>query len=482
MDITSQPSSASSSLVDTTVNIDDNKEGNEKQNIMDALGKDLAFLREQATKASSSQDQQNNTHERHRSISEEENLDHHHQRHRHHRHHHDEDRRQQQRKRQEFVKGHTEQLSIEDYDPELEKDDEEAERRKQEKYQKEMEITFRQREKRFEQRELTRLEEHEHNLKKSREDQERRLNEREFWAKRLAEWDDDIEMKNDDNEFYNDRSRWRKARLHLKRREEERDEEDRRLAMDTDKTHEKENISNSRDQSPSNAEYLTKKQNNTELSNTQSPSSSTATPSLPASPIKVTPTKLKTTKINLGQLPTKRMGGNLGDDDDDDDNGRKRRVLIPLDYSEIKDEDTLMEDIQNQTTTDQEQQQQQEEKETQDIPILSEEERNKKIKELISSIPSSEDQLWKWDIRWDVLNEDVMNTKLQPFVAKKILELVGTEEDELITFILDSVRKHTAPVDLVTELEMTLDEDALVFVMKLWRTIIFETERLARHL
>lgn len=203
---TKNQSSSPSELTTADINNNENKESN----IMDKLGQDLAFLREQATKSSSSSHNEHpRHHERnHSNSTEKEDEEDHHHRHRHHRHHHDDDddhRRRQQRKRQEFIKGHTEQLSIEDYDIELEKDDEEAERRRQEKYQKEMEATFRQREKRFEQRELTRLDEYEHNIKKEREDQQRRLKDKEYWAKRLEEWDDDIEMKNDDNEFYSDR-------------------------------------------------------------------------------------------------------------------------------------------------------------------------------------------------------------------------------------------------------------------------------------
>ncbi|CAO3645687.1 unnamed protein product [Cunninghamella blakesleeana] len=476
---TTNPSESISSPSEST-----NNNENKESSIMDKLGQDLAFLREQATKSSSSShnDHHRHHHERSHSTSTEKEDEDDHHRHRHRRHHHNDDdndnendsHRRRQRKKQEFVKGHTEQLSIEDYDMELEKEDEEAERRKQEKYQKEMEATFRQREKRFEQRESTKIDEYVHNIKKERDDQQRRAKDREYWSKRLEEWDDDIEMKNDDNEFYNDRSRWRKSRSHLKRREEERDEEDRRLNMDIDKSNEKENT-------PINSSELeSSQQKSSDLTNSQSSTASpTALPSSPATPIKIktmTPTKIKSTKISLGQLPTKRMGGNLGDDDDDEDgNGRKRRVLIPLDYSELKDEDTMMEDNNNNETTSEQQQQE-------DIPILTEEERNQKIKELISSIPSAEDQLWEWDIKWDVLNDELMDTKLQPFVSKKVLELVGTEEDELVTFILDAVRKQTSPVDLANELEMTLDEDALVFVMKLWRTIIFETERVARHL
>lgn len=93
-----------------------------------------------------------------------------------------------------------------------------------------------------------------------------------------------------------------------------------------------------------------------------------------------------------------------------------------------------------------------------------------------------------------------METKLRPFVTKKIVELVGEEEQELINFILDFVGQKRPPTELVQELEVvmfclfllflfltslfaqTLDQDALVFTMKFWRALIFETERKSRRL
>jgi hypothetical protein len=47
-----------------------------------------------------------------------------------------------------------------------------------------------------------------------------------------------------------------------------------------------------------------------------------------------------------------------------------------------------------------------------------------------------------------------VESKLHPFVSKKIVEVVGMEEDDLVNFILDFIRKHKGPDALVTELEV----------------------------
>jgi hypothetical protein len=91
---------------------------------------------------------------------------------------------------------------------------------------------------------------------------------------------------------------------------------------------------------------------------------------------------LKPTKLNFN-LPIKRntnLGG--GDDDDDDEDGnKKRRVLIPLDYSDI------------------------EMQQAEDLPEISTEERAKRVKQLIDSIPSSQQDLWSYQVKWDELDE-----------------------------------------------------------------------------
>ncbi|CAO3594104.1 unnamed protein product [Absidia cylindrospora] len=435
VDATTAPASSSSSP---------GTGNNTSSNSLDTLSQDLAFLRERATR----KQQQSPPHMD--SLQQTRRME--------------EGRRQDQRRqhqRQDFVRGQTEQLSIDEYDIRMAQDDEEAEQRRLEKHQKEMENSFRQREKRFEQQEATQLIDYEDDLNREKADEKRREQDKAYWTERLAEWDDEIEMKNDKNEFYTDRSRWRKARASIRRREEERDEKDRQLELEKIRATSQEH----NDQRENSPPPDTDNNVSTPTSHVQQPTE--IKPSVIVQMKPIAPTKIKS-NINR-QLPAKRASGLGGDDDDDEDGGRKRRVLIPLDYSGIEnnDETQQQQDGDNGVATGE---------------PASEEERNKRIKELIASIPSSEDDLWAWNIRWDVLNDTLIAEKLGPFVSKKIVELVGVEEEELASFILESIKKQTPPLDLVKELEMTLDEDALVFVMKLWRTIIFETERIARHL
>lgn len=138
---------------------------------------------------------------------------------------------------------------------------------------------------------------------------------------------------------------------------------------------------------------------------------------------------LKPTKLNIN-MPIKRisaMGGNE-EDEDDEAGGKKRRVLVPLDYGD----DVMLDDSSH----------------------MDPEERVRLVKELIESIPSSEQELWRWPVKWDQLDDTLINKNLKPFVTKKVVELVGEEEEEFINFILDNVRRRQAPEALVKELEM----------------------------
>lgn len=89
---------------------------------------------------------------------------------------------------------------------------------------------------------------------------------------------------------------------------------------------------------------------------------------------------LKPTKLNFN-IPIKRISamGSADEEDEDEEGGRKRRVLVPLDYGE----DLALDDSSH----------------------MDPEERLRRIKELIDSIPSSEQELWSWSVRWDQLDE-----------------------------------------------------------------------------
>lgn len=115
---------------------------------------------------------------------------------------------------------------------------------------------------------------------------------------------------------------------------------------------------------------------------------------------------------------------------EDDREVKKRRVLVPLEYSDDEG----------------------------DSSTLSAEEKKKReqqIKDLIQSIPADAQGLWNWPIQWQYLaadNESILKEKIQPFVSKKVVELLGVQEDELTGFVIEHIRKKQPPQELVDEL------------------------------
>lgn len=66
-------------------------------------------------------------------------------------------------------------------------------------------IDFMKREARLEDRENARWRNYERDLMREKEEDERRARDREYWAKRLAEFDDEVEMERGEVDFYANR-------------------------------------------------------------------------------------------------------------------------------------------------------------------------------------------------------------------------------------------------------------------------------------
>ena len=70
-----------------------------------------------------------------------------------------------------------------------------------------------------------------------------------------------------------------------------------------------------------------------------------------------------------------------------------------------------------------------------------------------------------------------MNTKLRPWIAKKVKEYVGEEDKSLIQFVVDCLKQRAPPQTVETNLVEVLDADAERFTMLLWKMVVFETLR-----
>uniref|UniRef100_A0AC34RN39 RNA-binding protein 25 n=1 Tax=Panagrolaimus sp. JU765 TaxID=591449 RepID=A0AC34RN39_9BILA len=110
------------------------------------------------------------------------------------------------------------------------------------------------------------------------------------------------------------------------------------------------------------------------------------------------------------------------------------------------------------------------------IATLTPEERKRMIRDLIDTIPKTKDAIFAFPLHWDLLDSSLIESRIKPWVAKKVVQFIGEDEPSLVTFICDCIRNKTDPKKLTLDLSMVFDEEADSFVTKMWRLMIYETE------
>ncbi|XP_067943525.1 RNA-binding protein 25-like [Watersipora subatra] len=134
--------------------------------------------------------------------------------------------------------------------------------------------------------------------------------------------------------------------------------------------------------------------------------------------------------------------------DDDKTDDKKKRPLVPLDYEESKRKPKK----------------------------LSSEEKKAAIKQLIEQIPTEKSELFAWHMNWDMVDKALLDSRIKPWVNKKISEYIGEEEATLTDFICQKVMGKSSAQSILTDVAMVLDDEAETFVVKMWRLLVYETE------
>lgn len=97
-------------------------------------------------------------------------------------------------------------------------------------------------------------------------------------------------------------------------------------------------------------------------------------------------------------------------------------------------------------------------------------------KAIANQIPTDKAALFGFELNWAVIEQfNILNSIIQPWVAKKIEEYLGENEETLCGFIMTKLASHCSPVELLNELEVVLDSDAEKFVVKLQQILIFQS-------
>ncbi|XP_019423639.1 PREDICTED: RNA-binding protein 25-like isoform X2 [Lupinus angustifolius] len=98
-------------------------------------------------------------------------------------------------------------------------------------------------------------------------------------------------------------------------------------------------------------------------------------------------------------------------------------------------------------------------------------------KQLIDMIPKTKDELFSYEINWSVYDKNQLHERMRPWISKKIEEFLGEEENTLIDYIVSSTQEHVKASEMLERLQMILDEEAEMFVLKMWRMLIFEIKK-----
>jgi len=303
-------------------------------------------------------------------------------------------------------------------DEDTDASDSELESRREAKKAAELEKHYLDQERRWLNRERSRTAAVEREKARDKDETSRTEEEKETMAKRLREWNDDVESTRKVEEFYADRSMWIRNRASFRAREIALDDADRAA----DQRERAKELQHRAHVGALAEDFLSRQEDEMQRQEEDREDR----------PERREPARFK---LSLGaaaqkahanaQLQQKRTVAEvegLLEDEEEDDSGQKR-TLIPIQFDKN------------------------------DTAGMSEEERAQAARQLAADIPNDGDELWKWDVRWEFVDESVIEERLKPFVEKKIVEYLGVQEQMLVDVVINALRSRGNPKDLVTELE-----------------------------
>lgn len=285
--------------------------------------------------------------------------------------------------------------------------DEEIERRKRDKKEAEQEKLYQDQKRRWLNRERSRTAAVEREKARDKEEGAHKDTEKAAVARRLSDWNDDLEASRKVEEYYVDRSLWIRNRAAFRTREASMDDMD-RAAESRERAKEEQQKEEARGMAD---DFLNRQ------------AEELATPREPQRfKLSLGAAAQKAQQANTGKRTVAEVEGLL-EDEEEVDNSTKR-TLIPIKFDSAAD-----------------------------ALGLTEEERAQAVRQLAADIPSDKAGLWKWPVKWEFVDETVLGEQLKPFVEKKIVEYLGVQEQMLVEVVEDHIRKRGDPQTLVGELE-----------------------------
>ncbi|KAF2424519.1 hypothetical protein EJ08DRAFT_414548 [Tothia fuscella] len=334
-----------------------------------------------------------------------------------------------------FINGNSAALSnyISKEDEDSDASDSELEERRREKKAAIEEKSFLDYERRWLNRERSRAAAIQREKDRDANEEATTAREKEIIGKRLKEWDDNYQENRRVEEYYVDRGLWLRNREAFRRQERQFDDQDRE-----EERREQDSINQARGLADNFLDRQAEELSARGIA-TQEPAQQRFKISLGAA----------AQKAQAAALPKRRtvadVEGLLDNEEEEEDHSIKR-TLIPIKFDPAAN------------------------------AALTDDEKRDAQKSLAQEIPNDKDELFKWNIAWEFLDETTVKETLRQFVEKKVMEYLGVQEDIIVDVVEERIKAKSGPKELILELEGALDEEAEVLVKKLWRMIIFYTE------
>ena len=331
-------------------------------------------------------------------------------------------------------------------DTDTDASDSELERRRQSKQSTEQEKTYLDQERRWLNRERARTSAVEREKTRDEEEASRNNDEKESMAKRLREWNDETESSRKVEEYYADRSMWIRNRAGFRAREIALDDVDRAAEQ-----RERARNFQSRERAGAMADDFLSRQDvevqrgdgeraqheRERTSDNGDQTTAAATAGGSKFTMKLGAAAAQKAQQTAQQQQQKRTVAEVEGllEDEEENASTTRRTLIPIQFDKN------------------------------DTAGMSDEERAAAAKQLASEIPSDKEGLWNWKVKWEYVDEGVIEERLKPFVEKKVVEYLGVQEQMLVDLVMGGLRARKGAGEMVGELEGV---STLSFLLMFW--------------
>uniref|UniRef100_A0A7S2J5Q3 PWI domain-containing protein n=1 Tax=Alexandrium andersonii TaxID=327968 RepID=A0A7S2J5Q3_9DINO len=104
---------------------------------------------------------------------------------------------------------------------------------------------------------------------------------------------------------------------------------------------------------------------------------------------------------------------------------------------------------------------------------------NRKLVDMVDTVQAEpRDAIFRMELNASFLrNEQILETKLRPWLERKVDLCMGGPQSDLVEYILRRVNGCCLPDSLISELTRYLDDNADPLVERMWRMLVFELMR-----